>query len=356
MTMLLKKLQDEVYIYTIDTFEITYMNDLALKRCGWTQDEAHTKTIIDTNEHFNVEIFKEHVAPLLRGEEESARIMTKYNDDYVEITTRIHSQPDNQPVFVSVLRDVTERKLQEKRRLQIVSSVSHELRTPLTSIKGSVRLLKSGVAGNLAPEAMQLAEIADRNTDRMLGILNDILDFEKIVAGKMDLNMEPLELSGFLEEAISVNSGYAVEHGVRFILGEVVENAVVNGDKNRLMQVMSNLMSNAAKYSPPDGEIELSVSDQGDAWRVSVADHGPGIPPEGREKVFESFGQVAPADGKPRKGTGLGLAITRKIIKIHSGEIDFDSTVGEGTTFFFDLPKAQIGNEPKGDNVAIAAE
>ena len=355
LTALLKELPDEVFIYRVEDQRIIFMNDLALERCGWTLEDARKKTIAETAPDFDMEIFNAHIQPLLTGREKKVTIQARNQGAYVEITTRIHVLPDNDPVFVSILRDITERKRQERHRLQVVSNVSHELRTPLTSIKGSLRLLKSGVAGDLPSEGQQLVDIADRNTDRMLAVLNDILDFEKIVAGKMEMEMAPLRLDEFVKEAIAVNTGYAVEHHVNFKAGELPEGAMVTGDRNRLMQVMTNLMSNAAKFSPEGEDVVISVSDQGSAWRISVADKGPGIPPEGREKVFESFAQLEPADGKPRKGTGLGLAITRRIIKLHAGRIDFESTLGEGTTFHIDLPKTTVEKAPDGDGMEIAA-
>ncbi len=355
LTVLLKELPDEVFIYRVEDHRIIFMNDRALERCGWTLEEARGKAIAETTPDFDMAFFNAHIQPLLTGEEETVTIQARNQGSWVEITTRIHVLPDNDPVFVSILRDITERKRQERHRLQVVSNVSHELRTPLTSIKGSLRLLKSGVAGDLPPEGAQLVDIADRNTDRMLGVLNDILDFEKIVAGKMEMDMAPLRLDEFVKEAIAVNTGYAVEHRMSFRAGELPEDAVVMGDRNRLMQVMTNLMSNAAKFSPEGEDVVISVSDQGSAWRISVADKGPGIPPEGREKVFESFAQLEPADGKPRKGTGLGLAITRRIIKLHAGRIDFESTLGEGTTFHIDLPKATVEKAPGGESLEIAA-
>jgi len=354
-TELLKELPDEVFIYRVEDRKIVFMNNRALKRCGWSREEASRKTIADTTPDFDMEVFNSHVRPLLAGQEKTVTLQTRNQDTDVEITTRLHVLPDNEQVFVSILRDITEHKRRERHRLQVVSNVSHELRTPLTSIRGSLRLLKSGVAGDLPQEGIQLVDIADRNTDRMLNVLNDILDFEKIVAGKMEMEMAAVHLDEFVREAIAVNSGYAVEHHVNFKAGKLPEGAVITGDRNRLMQVMSNLMSNAAKFSPEGEDVVISVSDRGDAWRISVADKGPGIPPESREKVFESFAQLEPADGKPRKGTGLGLAITRRIIKLHAGHIDFESTLGEGTTFHIDLPKTRVEKAPDGEEMELAA-
>jgi two-component system, OmpR family, sensor histidine kinase VicK len=349
MVALLKEFPDEVYIYDMENYQIVYMNDLALGRCGWTSREAKQRTIADSSKWFDVTVFESYLRPLLEGKERAVTVRTKHEKGYVEITTRIHRQPDNTPVFMSVLRDITAEKLEEKRKLQTVAGVSHELRSPLTSIKGSLRLLNSGAVGDLDAKASRLVDIADRNTDRMLTFLNDILDFEKIIADKMEFDLVSVNLRDFVNDAIELNKGYADEHDVHFVAGDIPEGARVKGDSGRLTQVITNLMTNAAKFSPPGEEILISVSDQGNAWRVNVADKGPGIPLESREKVFQSFTQLEPVDGKARKGTGLGLAISKKIVDYHSGNISFDSVIGEGTDFFFELPK-------EGAEFAIAAE
>jgi len=349
MVALLKELPEEVYIYDMENFKIVYMNDLALQRSAWTVQEAKQRTIADTSKWFDMADFEAYIAPLLEGKEKAVKVRTKHEKGYVEVTTRIHRQPDNTPVFMSVLRDITAEKQEEQRKLQTVAGVSHELRSPLTSIKGALRLLNSGAVGVLDAKAGRLIDIADRNTDRMLTFLDDILDFEKILARKMEFDLESINLRSFVNDAIDLNKGYADEHDVQFVAGDIPEDARVKGDNCRLTQVITNLMTNAAKFSPIGEKIVVSVSDQGNAWRINVADKGPGIPLESREKVFQSFVQLEPVDGKARKGTGLGLAISKRIIDYHSGEISFDSVIGEGTTFFFDLPK-------EGAGFAIAAE
>jgi len=379
LTSMLKGLHEEMYVYTVEGRQILFMNDQALKRHGWNLEEAKSNRfsimndlplnqlvwnvdkakpdrITNSSELFDSSIFNEYVGPLLSGEAKEAVIQARHNGDYIEIVTTLQSHQDGTPIFVSLLRDITDAKLEENRRLENVSTVSHELRSPMTSIKGSLRLLKSGVAGVLDEDTARLVEIADRNSDRMMAVLNDILDFEKIVAEKLDYDLTRVRMAELVHDAVEMNSGYALQHNVEFVEGAKIDQAWVNADSGRLMQVLTNLMSNAAKFSPEGGKVVVAVSDQGNNWRVSVSDKGPGIPPEDYDKVFQSFTQLKPVDGKNRKGTGLGLAISTKIIAAHDGKLEFDSTVGEGTTFFFDLPKLIVGDLPENSDMVLAAE
>lgn len=240
--------------------------------------------------------------------------------------------------FVGTVTDISERKSAEQAKNEFISTVSHELRTPLTSIKGSLGLVRSGVIGELPDKLISMVDIAYNNSDRLVRLINDILDVEKIAAGKMEFRMEPLNLAGLLEQALVANKAYGEEHNVTFGLDSTVPEAMVNGDQDRLMQVLTNLISNASKYSPAGGEIEISLERRAENYRISVTDHGAGIPPEFQSKVFERFSQADSSDTRLRGGTGLGLNITKAIVEQHGGTIGFVSEVGVGTTFFVDLP------------------
>lgn len=342
MTSLLKKLQDEIFIYRVENLSIVFMNDLALERCDWTSEEAKSKKITDTMPNFSVSAFRQHVEPVIRGEKKLVSMQARYENTFIEINTRIHVGLDEIPVFVSIVRDITQRKKIETEKLETVSIVSHELRTPLTSIKGSLRLLRSGAGGQLGPKAQTMVDVADRNSDRLLAIVNDILDYEKIKSSKMTMTFEPLELQSFLSDMIAENEGYGNEHNVSIILSPFDGDAYVMADRIRLSQVMSNLISNAIKFSPKNGKVELGVVDRDEHWRVVVADHGPGIMEKYRSTIFDGFVQARAVDGVERKGTGLGLAITKQIVVAHNGKIDFDTEIDVGTTFFFDLGKKEL--------------
>ena len=357
LTSMLGQLQDEVYVYDTDTLKISYMNELARKRCEWSEEEACTRKISDTSKNFDTAIFRDHVNPLFTGERKSVVIETKHEKGYVEICTWLYDGLNGVPTFVSVLRDVTERKIAEKKKQEIIAMVSHELRTPLTSIKGALRLLQSGAAGDISENTSAIVDIAARNSDRLLHVVNDILDFEKIQAGMMDFSTKRINLAEFVEDAAAINKGYGDEHKVTFVTTSLDRCATIDGNPERLHQVMSNLISNAAKFSPDGGQIDLEITDAGNMWRVSVGDTGPGIPESARKMIFDRFSQVENVDSQKWKGTGLGLAITKKIIERHSGTIDYSSVVGEGTTFYFELLKTrQAGQRTGPAPESVAAE
>ena len=253
--------------------------------------------------------------------------------DLVSIRTR-----DLKETNEKLVREINERKQAEKVKNEFTSTVSHELRTPLTSIKGSLGLIKSGAIGPLPDKQLSMINIAYANCDRLVLLINDILDMEKIEAGKMDFHMEPMEVVSLVEDAIEANQGYGEEHGVTFVKAVMDEKILANGDRNRLMQVLSNLMSNAAKFSPSEEQVELSVTHNGNTIRIAVKDNGLGIPDEFRESIFEKFSQVDSSDTRKEGESGMGLSITRAIVEQHGGVIDFDSEVGVGSTFFFTLP------------------
>ena len=235
--------------------------------------------------------------------------------------------------------DITERNNIERMKNEFVSTVSHELRTPLTSIAGSLDLLIHGVAGEIPEQAMPMIEIAQKNSHRLVRLINDILDIEKIEAGKMVFNYERVGIGQLLDQAVAANQGYADGLGVGLRLVSKAETASVLGDPDLLMQVMTNLISNAAKFSPEDGEVEIAVTLSDDTVRIAVSDHGSGIPDEFRGRIFEKFAQADSSDTRQRGGTGLGLSICKAIIERHGGEIGFESEPGVCTTFYFELSR-----------------
>jgi signal transduction histidine kinase len=234
--------------------------------------------------------------------------------------------------------EVEERKRAEKIKQEFISTVSHELRTPLTSIKGSLGLMKAGTLDKDPDKLQSMMDIAYDNSERLVLLINDILDIEKLEAGKMAYQLEPIDAVDLVKGAIEANKGFADEHGVVFVWSGTDESIQVKGDKDRLMQVMSNLMSNAAKFSATGDEVELSISREGETVCFAVKDNGPGIPEKYRESLFDKFTQVDSSDTREKGGTGLGLSITDAIVEQHGGTLDFESEVGEGSTFFFTMP------------------
>jgi PAS domain S-box-containing protein len=239
---------------------------------------------------------------------------------------------------VAAVRDVSERRRIEQMKSEFVSTVSHELRTPLTSIAGSLGLLVGGAAGSLPERAARLVGIAHANCQRLVRLINDILDVEKIESGQMTFDIAPLDMVELARKAMEAMQGLAGELGVTLTL-TAPASAMVRGDTDRLTQVATNLISNAAKFSPKGETVELSVARaEGGRVRLSVRDHGAGVPEAFRERIFSKFAQADGSDTRRLGGTGLGLAICREIVERHGGRISFDSPPGEGATFHVDLP------------------
>ncbi|MCW8155805.1 PAS domain S-box protein [Stutzerimonas stutzeri] len=245
---------------------------------------------------------------------------------------------------VAVLHDITERKRIERLQREFISTVSHELRTPLTSITGALALVCSNVMGEVPAPMRELLEIAQQNSQRLSALIDDLLDMDKLHAGKMrfDLLRQPLQPQ--LELALRSNRSYAEQHGVVLQLGTCPA-ATVNIDAMRLQQVLSNLLSNAAKFSPAGERVDLSAT-LSDGWvRVSVRDRGPGISADFRERVFQKFAQADSSDSRQQGGTGLGLAISKELIERMGGRIGFDSEPGHGACFWFELPCDGLAKE-----------
>jgi PAS domain S-box-containing protein len=240
--------------------------------------------------------------------------------------------------FLAVGTDISELKKIERMKSEFVSTVSHELRTPLTSIKGSLGLLLCGLAGSLPDRARQMVEIAASNTDRLVRLINDILDIEKIESGRMSFRRDVLKLGVLLAEAVEQNEAYADQYGVRLELAALTAPVQVEGDRDRLLQVMANLLSNAIKFSPRDETVRVEVAVREGRVRIAVVDRGPGIPPEFHAQIFQKFAQADASDSRQRGGTGLGLSICKAIVERLDGTIGFESEPGEGSTFYVELP------------------
>ena len=218
-----------------------------------------------------------------------------------------------------------------------LSTVSHELRTPLTSIKGSIDLIHGGAAGVMTPELAPLVGLAQRNTDRLLLLISDLLDLQKMEAGEVRLELAAVKLDDLVREAIEAISHHArtSQIEVRFAVHD--DDLIIWGDSSRLLQVMANLLSNAIKFSAVEDVVQVTVEKKGTSALVVVADQGIGIPKDARELLFQPFSQVDASDTRKVGGTGLGLHITKRILDKHNATIDFKSEVGMGTTFVLEF-------------------
>ncbi|HWM40853.1 MAG TPA: PAS domain-containing sensor histidine kinase [Burkholderiales bacterium] len=236
-------------------------------------------------------------------------------------------------------RDVTAQLEAERMKKEFTSTLSHELRTPLTSIIGSLQLINSGVMGDVEKEIAELTTVAERNGQRLLDLINDILDIEKIESGKLTLTPEVTPVDELVRESMVLNKGFGERFKVRFqSLGDIADRKV-NVDRKRLLQVMTNLLSNAAKFSPEGGVVEISTEDAGPSVRVGIHDRGSGIPEAFRTRIFGRFAQADSTATRQKGGTGLGLAICKRLIELMHGRIGFEDRPGGGTTFWFELPR-----------------
>ncbi|HEX5336980.1 MAG TPA: PAS domain S-box protein, partial [Gallionella sp.] len=237
--------------------------------------------------------------------------------------------------------DVTEIKRIDRMKTEFISTVSHELRTPLTSIRGSLGLIDGGVAGEVPKAVKNLVGIAKNNCERLIRLINDILDSEKIESGKVRLDLQAVDIRQLVQQTMAAMDGFAVQHSVKLRLQAPDAPLKVHIDSDRMIQVLTNLLSNAVKFSPPQSAVEVNVLRVGQQVRVEVVDHGPGIPEEFRSRIFQKFSQADSSDTRQKGGSGLGLNISKALIEKMGGQIGFSSEVDAGTTFFLELPEWQ---------------
>ncbi|MBT9477308.1 ATP-binding protein, partial [Polaromonas sp.] len=227
----------------------------------------------------------------------------------------------------------------DRMKTEFISTVSHELRTPLTSIRGSLGLIAGGVAGEVPEAVKNLVAIAKNNCERLIRLINDILDSEKIEAGKMHLELQVVDIRQLVQQTLAANQGFADQHRVKLRLQAPDAALEARIDSDRLIQVLTNLLSNAVKFSPPGSTVDVNVLRVARQVRVEVVDHGPGIPEEFRGRIFQKFSQADSSDTRQKGGTGLGLNISRGLVEKMGGQIGFSSEVAAGTTFFLELPE-----------------
>lgn len=244
--------------------------------------------------------------------------------------------PDGRSIFS--FEDVTQQRRLVKMKDEFVSTVSHELRTPLTSIRGALVILGRKTEGSLDSASQQMLEMALKNAERLTVLINDILDVEKLGSGTLAMRSDVVDLGQMLRDACEHNEPFAQSHGVTLALKVEDEPLYVLGDHSRLLQAVTNLVSNACKFSPDKSTVAISGSREGQFVRIAVQDQGAGIPLDFRPHIFRRFAQSDVRQKSGTVGTGLGLAITKAIVERHQGEIGFTSELGQGTCFWLRLP------------------
>ena len=238
----------------------------------------------------------------------------------------------------TIMRDISAHKELDRMKSEFVATVSHELRTPLTSIRGSLGLVQGGAAGVLTPKAHELLAIAMSNTERLTRLVNDLLDLNKIESGAFELHLQSIEPRDLVDAAVSALAPVFDASGLTVDV-RTTNAALIRADRDRMLQVLTNLLSNAAKYSPTGGTVLMRSVDVPTGVRIEVEDHGPGIAPSHIGRLFQRFQQVGTAATR-KPGTGLGLAIARSIVELHGGRVGVESSPGVRTVFWVELPAA----------------
>lgn len=240
------------------------------------------------------------------------------------------------PRRLGILLDVTERQEIQRMRQAFVSMVSHELRTPLTAVSAFISLLEMGAFGEVSPDAKEQAGRAEANVSRLMKLISDLLDLEKMDSGTLNVSKTKCQLQEILDAVDEASRSFAEGKGVKLEIDSVgAEDDSLYADADRLVQVLVNLISNAVKFSPPDGTVKVTHKLDDDVVEVRVCDQGRGVPAKYRDLIFERFQQVEVSDAKQKGGTGLGLAICKTIVEMHNGSIAVESEEGKGSTFWF---------------------
>ncbi len=296
---------------------------------------------------------EEHIEQLVAGMRTAANVTVTGKTDGRSVEITRQRMPDGGTI--STYSDVTDRKKVERTKDEFVSTVSHELRTPLTSIQGALGLIVGGALGPTPPEMKAMIDIAHSNSERLVRLINDILDIEKIESGGLEFRLQRQPLSPILRKSIEANAGYAAKYNVRIRFEEGALDAQADVDADRLTQVMANLLSNAEKFSTPGDTVVVTLERRGKMLRISITDRGPGIPAEFRDKIFGRFAQADTSDSRKKGGTGLGLSIVRALVERMHGTASFTSKIGVGTTFFVDLPDRTPSEQPSAGAAAGSA-
>lgn len=241
--------------------------------------------------------------------------------------------------IVAVMRDATARREVERLKDDFISTVSHELRTPLTSVVGSLGLLRSGAAGQLPDAAQRLAEIAETNSQRLIRLINDILDIDQIRKGRMAFDYAVVDLRDVMTRTLDAMQGLADRRSITIAMQAPSAPVIACADAERLIQVASNLLSNAIKFAPEGSTVAFELIEGSEDHVIQITDSGPGIDPEFAKTIFNRFAQGARSSGQTIAGTGLGLAISREIVRSHGGEISFENRDEGGARFAFSVPR-----------------
>lgn len=341
---LVDEVSDEIFIIDAQSYRYLHANAGALKHLGYPLDQLREMTPVDITPTLSHAEFLTYMQELRKGARhqvvyEGTRRPSNGEAYPVEIRWQQLFTSDR-PVIISLVHDISERKAIERMKDEFIAVVNHELRTPLTSIHGAIKLLERGSGGTLPEPAARLVSLASTNTGRLLRIVDDILDLEKIASGRMEFDIRPVEAGPLLMQVAQSHEAVAGSAGVRLVV-ESPDGLWLRADMQRLQQVLGNLVSNALKFAPRDSTVELQAQRHGrrmgDRVRLCVTDHGPGIPEHFRDKIFQRFAQADMNTTRQKGGSGLGLSIVKQMTEQMNGSVGYESRPG-CTTFHVELP------------------
>lgn len=323
---------------------ITLFNQGAEKIFGYTAEEAIGQPLDLLLPDRFAQLHRHHVNDFNQAASEARRMgerreifgRRKNGEEFPAEASISKLQIQGETIFTVILRDTSDRKIIERMKDEFISIVSHELRTPLTSIHGSLGMLASGLLDAEPETGKRLLEIAVDSTERLIRLINDVLDVERIESGKVTMDKQTCNVADLITNAANVMQAMAEKFGVTLSVTTVSIHVWADGD--RIIQTLTNLLSNAIKFSPQGATVWLSAVQQKDRVLFQVQDQGRGIPDDKLETIFERFQQVDASDSRNQDGTGLGLAICRNIVEQHDGQIWVESQLGQGSTFYFTLP------------------
>ena len=346
--LILESVGDGIYGIDLEG-RLTFINEAGARLLGYSPDDLTGREVHDVIHHSHADgtPYSPATSPILQGmrKREAVRMRDEvfWRHDGTKIPVEYIANPLIEDGLLSgmvvAFQDVSERRRLEKMKDEFISTVSHELRTPLTSLRASLGLISSGALDRRPEKQRQMIEMAIGNCDRLVRLVNDILDFEKMESGRLPLNRVPLEAVDLLRRAADVAHGMATAVNMTFNID--AGPAMVLADPERTLQVLNELVSNAIKFSAPGTMIRLGTQPSGDEEVCFVvADQGRGIAPEKLDHIFDRFQQGDASDSRALGGTGLGLALCRSIVEQQGGRIWAESAPGKGSRFLFTLPAA----------------
>jgi PAS domain S-box-containing protein len=320
-----------------------FVNPAWLQTLGYRREELSGLTVWDVIHPAHHAAGRAALRRLL-GEGRPERVETVFRskagaDIEVEGSVGVRREAGAAVATLGIYRDITDRRRLERLRHDFLSTVSHELRTPLTSIMGAVGLLRGGGLKAHPQRAEEMLAVAERNGDRLLRLINDLLDLQRLESGELRFEPAQVLLGAVLEEAVQGIQGYADLCGVHVRTTTSAAMRPLVTDRHRLAQVLYNLLSNAIKFSAAGDEVVLAARELGDEVELMVRDRGPGIPEEFKDRLFEKFAQAESSPARQRSGSGLGLSISKRLVEGLGGSIALQSTPGVGTTVTIRLPR-----------------